>query len=121
MHPDFKDYLIKITQSSDCEESDVIQSLWSGYGKISRYQLIGSSSRTAVVKFISLNQSSKHPRGWNTDFAHNRKVKSYEVETNWYEKWNQLCTPYCRVPRFMGSFSENGIEFVSPYTELLEA
>jgi hypothetical protein len=112
MHRDFKDYLIKATQSSDCEETEVIQSLWSDYGNISRYQLVGSSLRTAVVKFISLDQTSGHPRGWNTDFAHNRKVKSYEVETHWYENWNQLCTPHCRVPRFIGSFSEGAQQWI---------
>jgi hypothetical protein len=112
MHPDFKYYLIKVTQSSDCEETEVIQSLWSDYGKISRYELVGSSLRTAVVKFISLDKTSGHPRGWNTDFAHNRKVKSYEVETHWYQKWNQLCTPHCRVPRFIGSFSEGAQQWI---------
>lgn len=105
MNTDFKDYLLKVTQSSACEEVEVIQSLWSGYGKISRYQLDDSSTNTVVVKFISINQSNPHPRGWNTDHSHNRKVKSYIVETYWYEKWNQLCTDNCRVPKFIGSFS----------------
>ena len=91
MNPDFKEFLLRVTQSSNCEEIEIIQSLWSGYGKISRYQLDGSPLKTVVVKLISLNQSSEHPRGWNSDFGHNRKVKSYEVETHWYENWSQLC------------------------------
>ncbi|MFT4663047.1 MAG: hypothetical protein ACI8XB_003340 [Patiriisocius sp.] len=106
MNPNFKDYLLKITKSSACEEIEVIQSLWSGYGKISRYQLLDSSLGTVVVKYISPNPSSEHPRGWNTDNSHNRKVKSYQVETYWYEKWNQLCNENCPVPKFIGSFSE---------------
>ena len=48
MNPEFKKYILKVTQSSDCEELEIIQSLWSGYGKISRYQLIDSSSKTVV-------------------------------------------------------------------------
>ncbi|NOQ73107.1 MAG: DUF1679 domain-containing protein [Crocinitomix sp.] len=105
MNPDFKDYLLKVTESSACEEIEVIQSLWSGYGKVSRYQLFDSPLSTVVVKFISLNQSNEHPRGWNTDHSHSRKVKSYKVETHWYEKWNHLCTDKCSVPKFIGSFS----------------
>lgn len=64
------------------------------------------------MKCISLNQSSEHPRGWNTDYAHSRKVKSYEVETHWYEKWNQQCPDTCRVPKFIGSFSEGRDQWI---------
>lgn len=109
MNPDFKNYLLKITKSLECKEIEVIQSLWSGYGKISRYQLVGPTVNTIVVKYISLNKSTEHPRGWNTNYSHNRKVKSYEIETHWYKEWNQHCTDKCRVPQFIGSFSE-GLE-----------
>ncbi len=112
MSPNFKNYLLKITKSSDCKEIEIIQSLWSGYGKISRYQLFDSSLDTVVVKCISLNQSTGHPRGWNTNVSHNRKVKSYEVETYWYEKWNQLCIDNCRTPKFIGSFSKEQNQWI---------
>jgi len=112
MNSDFKDYLLKATKSSGCEEIEIIQSLWSDYGKISRYQLDDSPQNTVVVKFISLNKSTEHPRGWNTEYSHNRKVKSYEVETYWYEKWNQLCINNCRVPQFIGSFSEGKDQWI---------
>ncbi len=112
MNPDFKNYLLKITQSSACEEIEIIQSLWSGYGKISRYQLDDSSLNTVVVKYIALNQANNHPRGWNTERSHNRKVKSYKVETHWYEKWNHLCVNNCRVPKFIGSFSEGQDQWI---------
>lgn len=112
MNPDFKKHLLQLTQSSDCEEVEVIQSLWSGYGKISRYQLHGASSSTVVVKHIALNPSSGHPRGWNTDLSHQRKVTSYQVETHWYQQWNQHCTAHCRVPEFMGFFSEGQDQWI---------
>jgi hypothetical protein len=112
MNPDFKDYLLKVTKSSECKEIEIIQSLWSGYGKISRYQLGNSPLNTVVVKFICLNQSIEHPRGWNTQYAHNRKVKSYKVETYWYEKWNQLCINNCNVPKFIGSFSAEKYQWI---------
>ena len=106
MNPNFEKYLLKITESSSCKEVEVIQSLWSDYGKISRYQLTDSNLKTVVVKNISLNQVNNHPRGWNTDLSHIRKIKSYDVETYWYEKWNQLCASECKTPKFIGSFSE---------------
>ncbi len=112
MHFNFKNYLLKVTNASACTEIEIIQSLWSGYGKISRYQLVGSSLRTVVVKNISLNQSSKHPRGWNTSNSHNRKVKSYEVETYWYEQWSQDSTTSCPIPKFLGSFSEGQNQWI---------
>lgn len=112
MNPDFKDYLLKATNASECKEIEVVQSLWSGYGKISRYQLVDAPVSTVVVKFISLRASGEHPRGWNTDYAHQRKVKSYQVETNWYEKWNQHCTADCRVPKFIGSFSKGQDQWI---------
>ncbi|MGB0390683.1 MAG: oxidoreductase family protein [Salibacteraceae bacterium] len=109
---DFKKYLLKATESSDCEELEIIQSLWSGYGKISRYHLFDSPFDTVVVKNISLSQSNEHPRGWNTNNSHNRKVKSYQVETHWYEKWNQRCNDNCRVPKFLGSFSNDNNQWI---------
>lgn len=112
MASDFTNYLLKITKASACKEIEVIQSLWSGYGRISRYQLDNSSLDTVVVKYIALSQSNEHPRGWNTSNSHNRKVKSYEVETHWYEKWSQNCTPLCRIPKFIGSFSEGQDQWI---------
>jgi hypothetical protein len=109
MNSEFKDYLLNVTDSSACEEVDVIQSLWSGYGNISRYKLQDSSLDTVVVKHITLNSSNGHPRGWNTDQSHNRKVRSYEIEIYWYQQWNQQCRESSRTAKFIGSFTE-GIE-----------
>ncbi|OJJ17037.1 choline kinase [marine bacterium AO1-C] len=112
MSTKFTDYLLKLTKSTKCKEIETIQSLWSGYGKISRYQLDNASLRTVVVKFIALNESKEHPRGWNTAYSHNRKVKSYQVETNWYEQWSQRCIPHCRVPQLIGSFAEGSNQWI---------
>ncbi|MGB0850612.1 MAG: oxidoreductase family protein [Bacteroidia bacterium] len=104
MNQKFKEYLLHKTKSSDCEEVEVIQSLWSDYGKISRYALEGSHLETVVVKHIALKQSTNHPRGWNTNISHDRKVKSYEVETHWYENWNSRLVDVCKTADFIGSF-----------------
>lgn len=112
MNSNFKNYLLKTTHSSACEEVEIIQSLWSNYGRISRYQLSDSALQTVVVKFISLNQDNDHPRGWNSTNSHNRKVKSYEIETHWYQQWNQHCLENCPVPKFIGSFSEGKDQWI---------
>jgi len=105
MNSNFKNYLLKVTGASDCIEKEVIQSLWSGYGKISRYQLSHAIFDTVVVKHIAPHQSKEHPRGWNTDHAHQRKVRSYQVELHWYQHWNEQCKVHCNVPAYLGSFT----------------
>ncbi|MFT4525009.1 MAG: thiamine kinase-like enzyme [Bacteroidia bacterium] len=105
MNSDFRNYLLNVTNSSSCEEVEIIQSLWSGYGEISRLKLQGSSPGTVVVKHISLKKGNEHPRGWNTDISHNRKIRSYEVETQWYHLWNHLCKESSRTAKFIGSFT----------------
>ena len=112
MNPNFKDYLLKITKSRVCKEMEVIQSLWSGYGNISRYELNTTSLPTVVVKHISLVTSKTHPRGWNTSYSHDRKVKSYQVETHWYEEWSQRCTRDCKVPTLLGSFLKGNDQWI---------
>jgi len=112
MHPAFKKYLLKTTKASACTELEIIQSLWSGYGKISRYQLVGEAMPTVVVKCIALNQANAHPRGWNTSNSHDRKVKSYQVETHWYEQWSQHCGEACRIPKFLGSFAQGQDQWI---------
>lgn len=106
MNPEFEQYLLLATKTTACKEVEVIQSLWSGYGKISRYMLKGTEIDSVVVKHIALNQAKTHPRGWNTDIGHQRKVRSYKVETQWYEHWNKHCGAACRTPKSLGLFSK---------------
>lgn len=64
-----------------------IQALWGGYGKLFRAELVGGEHFSVVVKHICLPRPGKHPRGWNTDRSHQRKLRSYRVELNWYERY----------------------------------
>ena len=112
MSPAFKKYLLQTTHATGCKELEVIQNLWSGYGKISRYQLMGSTLKTVVVKYIAPEKELRHPRGWNTNYGHQRKIKSYQVETCWYENWNQKCSTLCKTPQFLGSFSEGQNQWI---------
>ena len=91
--------ILSATGATDLIELGVIQSLWSGYGSIVRYGLKGATVDTVVVKHVLLPEGVAHPRGWNTDLSHQRKLKSYEVETAWYRDWSVRCGAGCRVPK----------------------
>lgn len=70
-------------------EKEMIQQLWSGYGKILRMGLEDAAVESVVVKHVQLPLYKNHPRGWNTDIGHQRKVKSYQVETAWYQSYSK--------------------------------
>ncbi len=89
---------LKTTRASDLFLIEDIQELWSGYGMISRYGLKDSSHHSVVIKNIRYPDEKHHPRGWVTDFSHQRKVNSYHVEMNWYKNFSHLCDDFCRIP-----------------------
>lgn len=93
------------------EVSEVIQELWSGYGKILRVRLEGASLQSVIVKQIQMESSANHPRGWNSQISHERKLKSYQVETHWYRHWSEQCGTDCRIPKFL-SFEQEAEEIL---------
>lgn len=106
MNKRFKEIILSAADAADLYEIEVIQSLWSGYGKIVRYGLKGSSRESVVVKHVQLPEHTKHPRGWNTDMSHMRKLRSYEVETAWYKEWSHRCDESCRIPHCLALESD---------------
>jgi len=74
-----------------------IQSLWSGYGEIVRLTLAGAGVSSVVLKYIRFPTEIHHPHGWHSDFSHQRKVMSYQVETHWYEHFSTQCNTSCRL------------------------
>ncbi len=89
MNEHFKSLILQHTGASSLTEKEVIQELWSGYGKIIRLDLKNADIQTVVVKHVQLPQHNSHPRGWNGDIGHQRKLKSYEVETTWYQTYSK--------------------------------
>jgi hypothetical protein len=76
-----------------------IQSLWGGYGELFRVELAGAPTRTAVVKWV------KPPLG-ASDRSHQRKCRSYDVETAWYRDFASSCYQECRVAKLYASRQE---------------
>ncbi|ANW96370.1 choline kinase [Wenyingzhuangia fucanilytica] len=99
MNSQFKQTLISSTKAKQAKEIEIIQTLWSGYGKIVRYQLLESPIPQVVVKWVQLPKVKEHPRGWNTNLSHHRKVKSYQVETNFYKNYANKCNAFCKIPK----------------------
>ena len=89
MNEYFKSIILQKTGASSLFEKEMIQELWSGYGKIMRVGLENASVESVVVKHVQLPININHPRGWNTDIGHQRKVKSYKVETTWYDTYSK--------------------------------
>tara|TARA_B110000037_G_scaffold213074_1_gene266998 strand:- start:23744 stop:24736 length:993 start_codon:yes stop_codon:yes gene_type:complete len=88
----------KATGANRCREVGALQSLWSGYGSILRYALEGAERASVIVKHVSPPTTTNHPRGWNTNLSHARKLKSYQVESAWYQDYAARCGAHCRVP-----------------------
>ena len=97
--PEFENILLNVTGAKSAKKVQSIQSLWSGYGEIARMKLEGASQSSIIIKNILLPTQANHPRGWNTDRGHQRKLKSYEVEMVWYENYVDKCDESCRVPK----------------------
>lgn len=98
MDPYLKSTILNATGASDLFKTGTIQSLWSGYGSIDRYGLMDAEMDSVVIKHVQPPRRNKHPRGWNTNLSHKRKLRSYQVETAWYQHWAARCSDLCRIP-----------------------
>ena len=98
MNHNFQEVILQATGADSLYHIEDIQSLWSGYGKIMRYGLRGVDRDRVVIKHVKLPDQHHHPRGWSTDRSHQRKIRSYQVETAWYRDWASHCDDRCRVP-----------------------
>lgn len=79
----------------------IIQTLWSGYGELVRLTF---QNKSIIVKHVKLPKMASHPRGWNTNLSHKRKLHSYQVEVNWYRHFSQNIDENCRIPKGLKTF-----------------
>lgn len=93
-------FIKKTTGATSILNVESIQTLWSGYGEMLRLRLDGAKVQTVVVKEIDFSEQKQHPRGWNTDVGHQRKLKSYQVEAFWYKTYASQSK--CRIPACLG-------------------
>lgn len=106
-------YVLEVTRAEGVTDRETVQSLWSGYGSIVRMGLRGAEIPSVVVKHVRPGAGS-HPRGWNTDLSHQRKLKSYQVETHWYQEAGSSGEEsHARMPKCLGTkFDEDEVLLV---------
>ena len=94
-------FILKHTNANEVTSVHRIQNLWSGYGQMLRVGLDKPELNSVVVKEIRLAEAKQHPRGWNTDIGHQRKLTSYRVEKHWYEQYS--ITARSRLPKCLAT------------------
>ncbi len=88
----------RATGASSVELGARIQSLWSGYGEIRRAELEGATVPTAIVKIIMPPARAAEAQNAAAVRSHARKLRSYEVELAFYQKYAARCAESARVP-----------------------
>nr|WP_297348333.1 DUF1679 domain-containing protein [uncultured Glaciecola sp.] len=81
-----------------------IQTLWSGYGEIARY-FVPSIDNSVIVKIVTPQMQSNHPRGWDGMLSHQRKLDSYINESIFYKQYSPRTDSLCRTPLCYFSFT----------------
>ena len=96
---DLTAFVLRSTGAESITGTEVVQSLWSGYGQIVRCHLAGFNAPSVILKHVRWPDQHAHKYGWASDRSHQRKLKSYQVETCWYQRYATRCSAACRVPR----------------------
>jgi thiamine kinase-like enzyme len=102
----FQDFVLDITGGESITHKEQVQSLWSGYGEIIRLSLKGASVPTVIAKWVLGETDQPHPRGWKNNIGHERKVRSYVIEKNWYQEYSTITK--ARKPFYYGSTERFG-------------
>lgn len=81
---------------------ETVQELWSGYGELVRARVErGEREWSVIIKYV------KPPRAPSGNSApgrsYRRKLRSYEVETAFYEQHSAACPQSCRVPEYLAA------------------
>ena len=96
--PGLLEIVLRSTGAAAISGTEVVQSLWSGYGQIVRCQLTGGMTPSVILKHVRWPDEPSHKYGWSSDRSHQRKLESYRVESAWYGGYAQRCLDACRVP-----------------------
>ena len=104
--------IARLTGATTVARGKSFQSVWSGYGELVRYRIVGAEAGSVVVKHIK--------PGKGRGRSHHRKIRSYQVEQTWYEAWSSRCTPACRVARCLHAAREAG-EWIFVFEDLDDA
>ena len=96
---------LPLINAFEIRQVEYIQSLWNDYGKIIRINTNSPLHPIIIGKYVKLEKKDHHPRGWNTHNSHQRKIRSYNVELNFYQDYSNLLNQETKrlVPKYLGS------------------
>lgn len=101
--------LLNLTNSISITNISLIQGVWGGYGQLLRISLAGGVINSVVLKQVNRPKPKQHPKGWNSNRSHQRKLASYKVESYWYQYYGNFHQhQHCYVPHCI--FSEKTAE-----------
>ena len=103
---------LRLTRAQGIARVECIQPLWNNYGTLSRVVLQGGEQASVIVKHIQIPGELGHPRGFASDISRDRKIRSYAVETHWYQTQNASVPAKAPTPRCLDAFSEAGELFL---------
>ncbi|MGB3467236.1 MAG: oxidoreductase family protein [Cyclobacteriaceae bacterium] len=109
MNKELQSTILQATDGDGIDRIEQVQSLWSGYGQLLKCHLKGGRQSSVIVKYIDTGKSvyqNDHPKGWQTDRSHQRKLKSYQIEGNWYSQYALQTNADCKVPRLVKKIEE---------------
>jgi len=101
------DLIAELCAAQSATVIESVQQLWSGYGAVLRVQVVPEfgESKTVIAKLVRPPVELDHKYGWSDEFAHRRKLGSYENEIAWYQKPSQNCGQRCRIAQFIAAKS----------------
>ena len=104
--------ILGLTGASGVAGVQLIQPLWNNYGTLSRVHLDGGAYPSVIVKHIKIPDDVAHPRGFGGSISRERKIRSYQVETHWYQEQNTGLPESAPTPRCLDAFAEAGELFL---------
>ncbi|MGE0785413.1 MAG: phosphotransferase [Sandaracinaceae bacterium] len=93
-------WVAELTGAREARVGERVASLWSGYGSIVRVRLDGGPAPSVVVKRV---EPPPAPTDGPSARSHARKLRSYEVERAFYERFAGRCTDESRVAHCYGA------------------
>lgn len=104
----YHEQLKTLLNDTSLQKVETIQSLWSGYGEVTRFYS-PNQDRCYVVKMIKLQRVSTHPRGWNSDIGHQRKLDSFYVEASFYRDYSNLTSELNYTPKLIAEWQSDDL------------
>jgi fructose-1,6-bisphosphatase/inositol monophosphatase family enzyme len=104
--------ILKLTGADEIVRTELIQPLWNNYGTLSRVFLQGGNHPSVIVKHIQIPDQSGHPRGFDGSISRERKIRSYQVETHWYQHQNRRLPDDSPTPTCLDAFADGGELFL---------